>query len=62
MLQEGVPVHHRHHHIQQDQRDAVLILTQDIQRLLTVFRLQNKIIVGKYLVQNCAVELVVFYN
>ena len=41
MMQEGVPVHHRHHHIQQDERDLPAALLQHRQRLLTVFGLQR---------------------
>ena len=41
MMQEGVPVHHRHHHVQQDQRDFPAALFQHRQRLAAVFRLQR---------------------
>ena len=43
-VQKGISVHHGHHHIQKDQRDAVLVLPQDIQRLLAVLRLQDPIV------------------
>ena len=51
-VQEGIAVHHRHHQIQQDQGNTVLMLMQDIQRLLPVFRLQDPIAVGQHLAQD----------
>ena len=41
MMQEGVAVHHRHHHVQQNQRDFPTALFQHRQRLAAVFRLQR---------------------
>ena len=61
-VQDGVAVHHRHHHIQQDQRHAVLVLAENIQRLLPVFCLQDPIAVGHYLAQYGAVQFVIFYD
>ena len=62
LIQEGVAIHHRHHHIQQDQGDAVFVLAQDFQRLLPVLRLQNFIFTGQYLTQGGPVQLVILYN
>ena len=62
LIQEGVAVHHRHHHIQENQGDTVLMLPQDFQSFLPVFRLQNLIAVGQYLVQNRTVQFVILNN
>ena len=62
LIQEGIPVHNGHHHIQQDQGDAVRMLLQDLQRFLTVFRLQDGILFVQDLPQQLAVQLVVFHD
>ena len=61
-VQKGIAVHHWHHHIQQDQGDAVLMLIQDLQCLLSVLRLQHLIVAGQDLTQDGPVQLVILYN
>ena len=47
---------------QQNQRNAVLVLMQDIQCLLPVSRLHDLIVIGEYFAQERPVERVIFYN
>ena len=47
MVQKSIAIHHRHHDVQKNQRNTVLVLLQNIQRCLPVFRLQNLIFGGE---------------
>ena len=61
-VKEGVAVHHRHHHVQQDEGDVIPVCLQQIERLLPVFRLQHAILRGEDFIEDFAVERVVLHN
>ena len=58
-VQHRKPVHDRHHQVQQDDGEAVRILSDDFQRFLPVFSIQNFIIVFQDHAQNITVELLI---
>ena len=61
-IQQGIAVHHRHHHIQQDQRNFFSPLPQQVKRNLTVLRLQNIVAFLQDRAQNLPVQLVILHN
>ena len=58
-IQEGIAVHLRHHHIQENEGDAALVRLQQLQRRLTVLRLQNQVFLRQNLAEDRPVELIV---
>ena len=58
-VQEGIPIHHGHHHVQQNEGDAVPSLGENIQCHLAVLCLQHLILLHQNLTQNGPVQLVV---
>ena len=61
-LQKRIAIHHRHHHIQQDQGNIVLAIPQKVQGCLAAIRLCHVVLAGQDHAQHLAVDLVVLHH